>query len=180
MNIFYLDPHPTVAAQQCCDKHVVKMILESAQMLSTAHRVLDKNDNELLYKEAHKNHPSTKWVRESHLNYQWLYAHFVALGEEYTARYGKIHVSIAKLKNFLKSSTQTYSSINYSQNHLNVCPMYTNKKAQLVLIAHIIKVKRQILLLGKNLQLFLVGGKILGLMIKKALTKCRKLVILYI
>ena len=103
MNIFYLDPHPATAAQQCCDKHVVKMILESAQMLSTAHRVLDKNDNELLYKEAHKNHPSTKWVREGVLNYQWLYAHFVALGEEYTARYGKVHVSITKLKNFLKS-----------------------------------------------------------------------------
>ena len=102
MNIFYLDPHPAIAARQCCDKHVVKMILESAQMLSTAHRVLDKNNNELLYKEAHKNHPSTKWVRESHLNYQWLYAHFVALGEEYTARYGKVHMSIAKLKSFLK------------------------------------------------------------------------------
>ena len=103
MNIFYLDPHPAVAARQCCDKHVVKMILESSQMLSTAHRVLDKTDNELLYKEAHKNHPSTKWVRQSHLNYQWLYAHFVALGEEYTARYGKVHMSIIKLKNFLKS-----------------------------------------------------------------------------
>ena len=103
MNIFYLDPHPAVAARQCCDKHVVKMILESAQMLSTAHRVLDKTDNELLYKEAHKNHPSTKWVRQSHLNYQWLYAHFVALGEEYTARYGKVHMSIIKLKNFLKA-----------------------------------------------------------------------------
>ena len=103
MNIFYLDPHPAAAARQCCDKHVVKMILESAQMLSTAHRVIDKNNNELLYKEAHKNHPSTKWVRESHLNYQWLYAHFVALGEEYTARYGKTHMSITKLKSFLKS-----------------------------------------------------------------------------
>jgi hypothetical protein len=86
-----------------CDRHVVKMILESAQMLSTAHRVIDKSDNELLYKEAHKNHPSTKWVRKSHLNYQWLYAHFVALGEEYTTRYGKVHMSITKLKSFLKT-----------------------------------------------------------------------------
>jgi hypothetical protein len=85
-----------------CDKHCVKMILESAQMLSTAHRILDKSDNDLLYKTTHKNHPSTKWVRESHLNYQWLYAHFIALGEEYTARYGKAHKSIAKLKSFLK------------------------------------------------------------------------------
>ena len=86
-----------------CDRHCVKMILESAQMLSTAHRVLDKNDNGLLYKESHKNHPSTKWVRESHLNYQWLYAHFVALGKEYTARYGKVHMSITKLKSLLSS-----------------------------------------------------------------------------
>ena len=44
MNIFYLDKNPVVAAQMQCDKHVVKMILESAQMLSTAHRVLDGND----------------------------------------------------------------------------------------------------------------------------------------
>ena len=60
MNIFYLDRHPIKAAQMMCDKHVVKMILESAQMLSTAHRVLDGDeyaDKVGLYKMAHKNHP---------------------------------------------------------------------------------------------------------------------------
>ena len=68
MNIFYLDRNPIVAAQMMCDKHVVKMILESAQMLSTAHRVLDGDtyaDLVGLYKIAHKNHPSSVWVRSS-------------------------------------------------------------------------------------------------------------------
>ena len=66
MNIFYLDRNPVVAAQMMCDKHVVKMILESAQILSTAHRVLDGDehaDNVGMYKMTHKNHPSTIWVR---------------------------------------------------------------------------------------------------------------------
>ena len=72
MNIFYLDHDPVIAAQMSCDKHVVKMILESAQMLSTSHRVLDGDEyaNEVgLYKLAHKNHPSTIWVRSS--NEHW-------------------------------------------------------------------------------------------------------------
>ena len=96
MNIFYLDRNPKIAAQMMCDKHVVKMILESAQMLSTAHRVLDGDEyaNKVgLYKMAHKNHPSTIWVRSSYQQYKWLYDHMVALMEEYTHRYGKHHAT---------------------------------------------------------------------------------------
>ena len=96
MNIFYLDKNPKIAAQMQCDKHVVKMILESAQMLCTAHRVLDGDDyaNKMgLYKLAHKNHPSTIWVRSSFYNYRWLFKHYDALMEEYTYRYGKIHAT---------------------------------------------------------------------------------------
>ncbi len=96
MNIFYLDRHPIKAAQMMCDKHVVKMILESAQMLSTAHRVLDGDDyadQYGLYKMAHKNHPSTIWVRSGGLNYLWLYDHMRGLMQEYTHRYGKIHAT---------------------------------------------------------------------------------------
>ena len=66
MNIFYVDSDPVVAAEMMCDKHVVKMILESAQILSTAHRVLDgdeRADIDGLYKTAHKNHPSTVWYK---------------------------------------------------------------------------------------------------------------------
>jgi hypothetical protein len=96
MNIFYLDRDPVIAAQMMCDKHVVKMILESAQMLSTAHRVLDGDEyaNEVgLYKLAHKNHPSTIWVRSSNEHYAWLYKHMIALMKEYTYRYGKHHAT---------------------------------------------------------------------------------------
>ena len=103
MNIFYLDRNPKIAAQMMCDKHVVKMILESAQMLSTAHRVLDGDDraNETgLYKMAHKNHPSTIWVRASSENYRWLWKHMDALLKEYTHRYGKHHAT-ERLRNIL-------------------------------------------------------------------------------
>jgi len=96
MNIFYLNRKPDIAAQMMCDKHVVKMILESAQMLSTAHRVLDGDeyaDRVGLYKMTHKNHPSTKWARSTDENYDWLWAHMDALMKEYTYRYGKHHAT---------------------------------------------------------------------------------------
>jgi len=96
MNIFYLDKDPVVAAQMHCNKHVVKMILESAQMLSTAHRVLDGDehaDNVGMYKMVHRNHPSSIWVRTSDANYAWLYKLYGALLREYTYRYNKCHAS---------------------------------------------------------------------------------------
>jgi hypothetical protein len=96
MNIFYLDRDPKIAAQMHCDKHCIKMILESAQMLSTAHRVLDGDDyaNERgLYKMAHKNHPSTIWVRSSDEHYNWMYSLMLSQMEEYTYRYDKHHAT---------------------------------------------------------------------------------------
>ena len=77
-----------------CDKHVVKMLLETSQLLCTAHRELDDSsfaDDAGLYKIAHRNHPSAKWVRESRENYRWAYSLLIALCEEYTLRYGKTH-----------------------------------------------------------------------------------------
>lgn len=112
MNIFYLDSDPVLAAQYHCDKHVVKMILESAQLLSTAHRVLDgvavqgksvsglrnvkrwRLDNEfdsVYYSASHVNHPSAVWVRTSPYHYNWLHNLFAGLLTEYTYRYGKVH-----------------------------------------------------------------------------------------
>ena len=70
MNIFYLDKCPEKAAKLQYNKHVVKMILESAQMLCAAHHVLG-DPNEVPYKLAHKNPPSTIWVRENSLHYEW-------------------------------------------------------------------------------------------------------------
>lgn len=125
MNVFVLDQDPVIAAQLQCDKHIVKMIVESAQMLSTTHRMLDgikvKKPSKsgktmvnhyilpnhpyenILYKAVHFNHPCTVWTRESLENYEWHYRHFIALCDEYKFRYGKIHLSDKILRNALKT-----------------------------------------------------------------------------
>ena len=99
MNIFFLDESPYTSARMMTDKHVVKMVLESAQLLSTAHHVLDDDTpyKDILYKKTHVNHPSAIWTRESRDNYIWLYKHFVALAQEYTHRFGKIHKTFKDL-----------------------------------------------------------------------------------
>ena len=111
MNIFYIDEDPVKAAQWMVDKHVVKMILESAQLLSTAHRILDGVEYEgksqtgrrarrwllsdarenILYSATHINHPSAVWCRQSVENYNWLADHLHALLCEYTYRYNRMH-----------------------------------------------------------------------------------------
>ena len=101
MNIFYLHRDPVIAAKVQYNKHVVKMILESAQMLCTAHHEIMGEDANVPYKRAHVNHPSTIWCRSSAENYTWLYDHFVALAEEYTKRYNKEHLSYTKCKDKL-------------------------------------------------------------------------------
>ena len=88
MNIFVLDKNPHVAAMYACDKHVVKMILESAQMLCSV-----QPEGTAPYKRSFYNHPCTKWVRASSANYDWLIEHARALCTEYTRRYGKVHKS---------------------------------------------------------------------------------------
>ena len=92
MNIFYLDSCPREAARMQCDKHVVKMILETAQLLSTAHHELDGESP--AYKPTHKNHPSAVWVRNSLQHYAWTVSHLYELGREYKRRYGKTHKTI--------------------------------------------------------------------------------------
>lgn len=113
MNIFYVHSDPKTCAQQHVDKHVVKMILEYGQLLSTAHRVLDgilsdgfsksgrrkksyilqDSRESTLYSATHINHPSAKWARHGEQNYRWLFTLFCELLEEYTYRYGKQHAS---------------------------------------------------------------------------------------
>ena len=132
MNIFYLDKDPIVAARMSCDKHVCKMIIESAQMLSTAHRILDgeeytdktkngrkikrwrlKNSNEeaVIYKASHIKHPSTVWVMQSAYNYRWLYLHMLELNEEFKKRYNHTqdHMTIRKLKDILNHPPKNIS-----------------------------------------------------------------------
>ncbi|MBE19508.1 MAG: hypothetical protein ACJ0GU_00995 [Gammaproteobacteria bacterium] len=107
MNIFYLNRDPKIAAIEHSDKHCVKMILEYAQMLCTAHRELDGDeiaDKLFMYKRTHLNHPSTVWTRENKKHYDWLYDLFAALCEEYTYRYSKVHNSDLKFRDILKIS----------------------------------------------------------------------------
>ena len=103
MNIFYLDKDPNKAARLQYNKHVVKMILESAQMLCTAHHETYPSDD-IPYKKAHVNHPSTIWTRQSLQHYYWLYDHMMALGDEYTKRYNKKHLSIIKCAEILSDA----------------------------------------------------------------------------
>ena len=103
MNIFFLDTDTKQCAKYHCDKHVVKMILEYCQLLSTAHRVLDEGEldpwmDEALYKTTHKNHPSSVWVRQNARNYQYVFDLLFSLSQEYKARYGKSHASWQKLR----------------------------------------------------------------------------------
>ena len=111
MNIFYLDHDVHKCAEMHNDKHTVKMILEYAQLLSTAHRFLDgtlidgysktgrkqkryvlsSDLDSVFYASTHINHPSAIWVRQSSENYLWLANLLIALCEEYTHRYGKTH-----------------------------------------------------------------------------------------
>jgi len=93
MNIFVLHNDPIVSAQLMCDKHVVKMILESAQMLCSPFP-----QGNAPYRQAFYNHPCTKWSRESLDNYEWLLAHAYGLLDQYFERYEKIHKSFDVIK----------------------------------------------------------------------------------
>lgn len=95
MNIFYLDRETGPAARYHCDRHVTKMILEYAQLLSTAHRVIDPAGAEVkgLYRATHTNHPSAVWARAGLANYRWLVALLERLLAEYRLRYGRTHAT---------------------------------------------------------------------------------------
>ncbi len=88
MNIFILSENPIEAAQMQCDRHIVKMTLETAQILCALHE-----PGVAPYKQTHFNHPCTVWARASLANYQWLCEHGIALADEYTFRYQKEHKS---------------------------------------------------------------------------------------
>jgi len=90
MNIFVLDNDTKKCAVYHNDKHVVKMILEYAQLLCGAHHMTDSK-YEIPYKLSHKNHPSAIWTRECIENYIWLCDLGLELCDEYTYRYGKRH-----------------------------------------------------------------------------------------
>lgn len=93
MNIFVLDRDVRKCAVYHNDKHVVKMILETAQLLCGVHHVVEPKNDEVPYRLSHKNHPCSIWVRENISNYLWLCELGLELCKEYTYRYGKRHKS---------------------------------------------------------------------------------------
>jgi len=121
MNVFYLHPVPKTCAEMHLDKHVVKMPIEYAQLLSTSHRVLDgvmyigqtktgrkatryllKDGREhVLYMASHMKHPDELWIQQSSGNYEFVYKLFCALCDEYTHRYGRVHETDRKLRDAL-------------------------------------------------------------------------------
>lgn len=134
MNIFYLDEDVEKAAQYHMDRHVRKMIIEYAQLLSTAHRVVDGemyygqtsngrkikrwrlNDERenTLYKATHVNHPSNIWARACLENYNYLYKLFIAVSHEFEYRWGKKHATYVKLASILKAPPQNMKSVDYT------------------------------------------------------------------
>ena len=136
MNIFILDEDPVVAAQMLCDKHVPKMIVESGQMLSTAHRLLDGTPvrrrsksgktmqtyyefgderDDLYYTAVHKHHPCTTWSLKSKANYEWHYTHFKAMADEYTYRRNKIHKTWRDIGELLEKPPQNIPDIGLTE-----------------------------------------------------------------
>ena len=123
MNIFFLSDEPNEAAKMACDRHSIKMILESAQMLSTGlrqhgydeskHEDLDPRFEKWVYGITHAKHPSTIWAGKTRANFEWLVEHALALCREYTARYGKFHKSeeilycCADLKHWIPAGSLT-------------------------------------------------------------------------
>ena len=135
MNIFVLDEDTELAAQMHCDKHVPKMIVESAQMLSTAHRILDGEEyiapsksgkrmvkhyrlpehDDIVYKAVHAGHPCTVWTMASAGNYHWHYNLFSELAKEFEFRFGKIHRSWEILQTILSPCPRNIPSIGRSK-----------------------------------------------------------------
>jgi len=137
MNIFALSKDPTDAAEQVLDKHVIKMPTETCQMLHTnilymqyvhVHgkepqlrelKAFHKEIGSELMKPAMLNHPSTIWARQSIANFHWLYQHGMALCEEYTYRYDKIHGSHDRIITGMRQR----EGINHSFPHSGLTPV---------------------------------------------------------
>ena len=100
MNIFFLDKTPEGSAEMLCDKHVPKMLLESAQMLSTA---VQRHTGGLafLYKSAYPKHPMTIWVGTTKANFKWALDNALWINNEYEYRFKKNHKSYRVIKNII-------------------------------------------------------------------------------
>ena len=123
MNIFVLHFIPSICSIYHCDKHIVKMILEYAQILCTTHR-FHGNEDHVLYKKTHVNHPACIWARECTANYRWLYELFSCCCKEYTFRYNKVHKTETRLLSYLKICPENLPHKNTPTSFVQCMPDY--------------------------------------------------------
>lgn len=107
MNIFYVHPEPVVAATMLHDKHVVKMVLETTQILCAVHH---RYGAEAPYRATHMNHPSVLWAGDTVQQYGWTWKHGIALANEYRARYGRQHACAAILDGLQRPPTGLHTA----------------------------------------------------------------------
>lgn len=122
MNIFVTDEDPVLSALYLDDKRVIKMTLESAQIICT---VLSMKGFEVPYKPTHKKHPVVLWAYKSKFNLSWLCIHFVTLAEIYNYMTGKIHAS------FLAVGELAHQLIIKPKDNLSFCNCARNMKQEI-------------------------------------------------
>jgi len=93
VNIFMTSPDPAACAVMMDDRRLIKMVLETAQLLSSAYRLQGMGE-QWCYKLTHQNHPCAVWTRDSRANLNWLAAHGIELANEYAYRFGRRHKSL--------------------------------------------------------------------------------------
>jgi hypothetical protein len=137
MNIFYLSNNTKECAEWHMDKHVVKMILEYSQILSTSHRIVDNINenhhlNHVLYKKTHIKHPSVLWAINCKENYMWLYNLLVDLIDVFKKRYNRTNHKCETLLEYLKNEP-----ININKNKKFFPPPLTIKEESKISFCHI-------------------------------------------
>ena len=150
MNIFVLSINPREAAEYHCDKNVVKMILETAQLLYTAHWILDPDNLPAnAYRKTHPNHPCAIWVRESVENYRWLSDLGLCLCREYTFRYGKSHKTKEHI-NWLSDNFPPLPSVDRTPFRMAMPDEYKNADPVLAYHAYYLGAKERMLTFSKR------------------------------
>lgn len=143
MNIFYLNSNTKICAQYHCDKHQ-KMILESAQILSTCHHFFDSKIKDKIYKPTHKNHPCVKWAATNKSNYKWLHSLFEELAIEFNYRRGRFHKSWTDLGEILRDPPDLMQDGSFFEPPQAMPWEYKNESAVLAYQAYYIGEKAKI------------------------------------
>lgn len=143
MNIFILSNCPKEAARFHCDKHCIKMILESCQLLSSAINIHSNNSISGTYKTTHINHPCSIWARASRENFNWLCELTEELFFEYTRRYGKTHKSYSVFE-VCKQNSNILPKVGLTKFPQAMPDIYRNENAVVAYRNYYISEKRDI------------------------------------